>query len=172
MPQKKSSGNLRSYRNRVRSKKTKTSGRKLDYLLILVSVLVIAFIGSFALKYSIGESSPEVKQPAYLRFQVLNGCGVSGAAAKFARFLREKSTAEIVMDVIDESNFTSFDEKKTMLLVRNASAYEIQRVAEIAGFTPDQIVKQPMDDNFLDINFTVVVGEDFPGILDQDRVEK
>jgi hypothetical protein len=76
------------------------------------------------------------------------------------------------MDVIDESNFSSFDEKKTMLLVRNASAYETQKVAEMVGFTPAQIVQQPMDDNFLDINFTVVVGEDFPGILEPDRVEK
>lgn len=169
MPQKKSSGNLKSYRNRVKTKKTKAGGRKLDYLLIVVSVLVIAFIGSFALKYSVGESSPEVKPTSYLRFQVLNGCGVAGVAAKFSRLIRERSTPEIVIDVIDEGNFTSFDQPKTMLMVRNATAYEVEKVTEAIGFSPDQVVRRDLNDNFLDINFTVVVGEDFPAFLDQER---
>jgi hypothetical protein len=168
MPRKKSSGSLKSYRSRVRTKKVKSGGRKLDYLLVLTSVLVIAFVGSFAVKYSIGESSPEVRPPAYLRFQVLNGCGVGGAAAKFASWIRNKSTSEIVIDVIDESNFTTFDEEKTMLLVRDATAAQVERVAELIGFTAEQIVHKELDDNFLDIDFTIVLGKDFSGFLEPE----
>lgn len=167
MPRKQSSGSLKSYRNRVKKTKAKSGGRGLDYLLILVSVCVIAFIGSFALKYSVGESSPEVKPPAYLRFQVLNGCGVSGAAASFARYIREQSTSDLVMDVLDEANFTSFDQEKTMLLVRSATPAEVGEVAEAVGFTPDRIVNKEMDDNYLDINFTIVLGKDFSTFIEK-----
>jgi hypothetical protein len=138
-------------------------------LLILVAVLVIAFVGSFAVKYSIGESSPQVKPPSYLRFQILNGCGVSGAAAEFACWIRDKSTPEVVIDVIDESNFTTFDEEKTMLLVREATPLEIGKVAELIGFSPEQIVHKELSDNFLDIDFTIVLGKDYAGFLEPEQ---
>lgn len=161
---------MKSYRNKVRTKKSQTGGRKLDYLLIVVSVAVLAFVGSFAIKYSVGESSPQVKQRSFLRFQVLNGCGVSGAAAKFSRHLRELSTDEIVIDVIDEGNFESFDQDKTLLIVRDASTAEAEAVTILMGLADDQVVRRELSDNFLDIDFTVVLGDDYTSMLGPDTL--
>jgi hypothetical protein len=132
--------------------------------------VVIAFVGSFAVKYSVGESSPPPPQPSFLRFQVLNGCGVNGAAANFARHLRNLSTAEIVIDVIDEGNFTSYDQEKTLLIVREASIEETEKVVELVGVSSDRIIEKRLDDNFLDINFTMVLGRDFVTYLDSTEV--
>ncbi|MCK4856581.1 MAG: LytR C-terminal domain-containing protein [candidate division Zixibacteria bacterium] len=164
MSQNRKTKNLKSYRSKVTGKKAK-SGRRLDYLLVLVSVLVLAFVGSFALKYSVGESSPDIKPPSIVRFQVLNGCGIRGAAARFSGFLREKSSRELIMDVIDESNFKSFDQERTLLITRNASAAEVELVVAAIGLPPEQVVHRKLDDNFLDINFTIVLGKDCDSVL-------
>ena len=161
MARKRSNANLKSYRQRVKSGTATGGSRRLDLLLILASLAVLAFVVSFALKFSLGEASPPPTPPAYLRVQVLNGCGIDGAASKFARLVKEKSSPRFVLDVYDVANHSSFKHPETQLIVRDASAAEIEKVAELLGFPQSRVIQKKLDDNFLDINFTVLVGEDF-----------
>jgi hypothetical protein len=161
MARKRSKTNLKSYRQRVKNGSATGVSRRFDFLLILASLAVLAFVVSFALKFSLGEASPPPPPPAYLRVQVLNGCGVDGAANKFAQLVKEKSSPQFVLDVYDVANHSSFKHPETQLIVREASAAEIETVAELLGFSKSRVIQKKLDDNFLDINFTVLVGEDF-----------
>jgi hypothetical protein len=169
MPQNKKPSNLKSYRRRVKQTPPAGRSRKVDLVLLVVSLAVILFVGSFVLKYSIGQSKPPPPPPAYLRFQVLNGCGQDGAAARFADHIRERSTEQLVMDVIEEANHSSFDHPQTQLIARDASVAEIESVLEALELPESRLIQKKLDDNFLDINFTVLVGEDFLSILGESQ---
>lgn len=166
MARKRSSANLKSYRQRVKSAPSAGARRRFDAALILVSVAVLAFVVSFALKFSLGEASPPPAPPSYLRIQVLNGCGIDGAAGKMAEFIKANSTPQFVLDVYDVSNHKSFEHSESQLLVREATAAETEAVAELLGFPESRVIQKKLDDNFLDINFTVLVGEDFATFLE------
>ncbi|MFH2054812.1 MAG: LytR C-terminal domain-containing protein [bacterium] len=166
MARKRSSANLKSYRQRVKTAPSPAAKRRSDALLILVSLAVLAFVASFALKFSLGEASPPPAPPTYLRIQVLNGCGVGGAATQMAEYIKRKSTPEFVLDVYDVSNHKSFKHSESQLLVREATAAEVTAVAELLGFPESRVIQKKLDDNFLDINFTVLVGEDFATFLE------
>lgn len=169
MPRKRTSANLRSYRQRVKPAAAATVSRRFDALLILVSLAVLAFVVSFVLKYAVGETSPPPVQTSYMRIQVLNGCGTDGAASQFAKMIKERSTPQLVLDVYDVGNHDSFKHPESQLIVREATPAEIEAVAQALGFPESRIIQKKLDDNFLDINFTVLVGEDFATYLEAQK---
>jgi len=141
--------------------------RKLNYLIGIMSLIVLVFASSTILKVMTGETTSLPVKTEYMRVQVLNGCGIPKAAAKTAEVIRDGCSPELAFDVIDEDNFDSFDVSESMIIMRTGqSKSHSTQLANILGVKPDNIVYQELDDNFLGIDLTVIVGEDFELIRD------
>lgn len=148
----------KAYQMRIASKSTK----RLDYLIGLLSLVVLVFVSSAVLKVMTGETTSLPPEKAYVRVQVLNGCGIAKAAARTAKVIREAKVADVEYDVIDEDNFKTFDVSETIIISRDEADSEFaESLASAIGVKPDNVVFQELDDNFLGIDLTIVVGKDF-----------
>jgi hypothetical protein len=166
---------LKTDRRKSKAAKPKTGSRIIDFLLIVISLTVLVFIASFALKYTQGESAPAApkgqtpqSQAAVsisLRMQVLNGCGAPGVADRFAKYLLDAGKPDFAIDVIDERNFDSFKQEKTTLIARRAGSPIAERLAMKLGLSPEQVTYKELEDNFLDIDYSLVVGSDYDKYL-------
>jgi len=126
------------------------------------------FVGSFAAKFLQGETAPLEKteaRPINVKVEILNGCGESGAAADFARFVKGTSKPEFIVDVVKEDNFRSFDQEKTLLIARKPELEQAQQLAQKLGLARDRVTHRELDGNFLDVDYTVVVGSDYEQLM-------
>ena len=130
----------------------------------------MAFVGSFVVNIMKGESAPapgsvEAIVPVSLRVQMLNGCGIAGAASTFSRHIKTTAAPEFVVDVIDEGNFESFQQEKTLLIARKAKHADAVRFAAKIGLSPDRISFKELESNFYDIDYSLVVGADYEKLI-------
>jgi hypothetical protein len=166
---------LKADRSKSRAAKPKKGSRIIDFFLIVISLTVLIFVGSLALRYTQGESAPSVPKgqtqseqatmPVSLRMQVLNGCGVSGVAGRFAKYLIDAGKPDFTIDIIDEKNFGSFGQEKTTLIARRAGSPVAERLAMRLGLPIDRVTYKELEDNFLDIDYSIVVGMDYDKYL-------
>lgn len=131
---------------------------------------MLAFVGSFVVNIMQGETAPIPGTPAAivpisLRIQILNGCGIPGAASTFSRHVKAASAPDFVIDVLDERNFESFQQEKTLLIARKANHDHAARFAARIGLTPDRISFKELESNFYDIDYSLVVGADFEKLM-------
>jgi hypothetical protein len=146
------------YQLRIASKNT----RRLDYLIGLLSLVVLIFLSSAVLKVMTGETSSLPPEKSWVKVQVLNGCGISKAAAKTAKLIRAAGVPDVEYDVIDEDNFESYDVSETMIIARDDSNLDYAKLlASALGIKPENVVSQELKDNYLSIGLTIVVGKDF-----------
>ena len=133
----------------------------------VLSLIVLVFVSSTVLKIMSGESSSLPLERTYLRVQVLNGCGIAKAASMTADFIRASKVDGAEFDIIEIENFESYDVTETMLIVRDERATEYAKLlAAELGAKPDNVVLKSLDDNFLSIDITVVVGKDAEPVAD------
>jgi len=139
--------------------------KKLNYLIGMLALVVLIFASSTVLKIVQGETHSLPVQASYLRVQVLNGCGIPKAAAGMGQIVKDLSIENVDIDVIDEDNFETFDISETMILARDERALDnAVRIGEGIGIHPDNVVVQPLDDNYLSLDMTIIVGKDFETI--------
>ncbi len=129
------------------------------------------FVGSFVVRITQGESAPADQTPQAIapvaaRVQVLNGCGISGAASRFAQFLKKTARPEFVIDVIDERNFDSYTQAKTLVIARKQQPpTEANRFAAKLGLAADRVSFKQLENDFFDLDYSIVVGTDFEAIM-------
>ncbi len=150
--------------------KPKSGSRIIDLILIVVSLAVLVFVGSFVVKIMQGESAPvpgtpEAIVPTSLRIQIMNGCGIAGAASNFSRHVKQSAGPDFVVDVIDERNFESFQQERTLLIARKENHDHAARFAAKIGLTPDRVSFKELESNFYDIDYSLVVGADYEKIM-------
>ena len=129
---------------------------------------MLLFIGSFALKFTQGETAPPPKEqivPVAVRMQILNGCGVAGIAGKFKKYLGESARPEFIVDVVDERNFVSFKQEKTLLIARKQNLEQAGKLARKLGLSEEQVAAKPLDDNLFDVEYSLVIGADYDKYL-------
>lgn len=131
---------------------------------------VLAFVGSFVVRITQGETAPAENTPAAIvpvniRVQVLNGCGVNGAASSFAAFVKRSAAPEFVVDVIDQKNFNSTTQERTLLIGRKNDPMEARKLAAKLGLASERISYQALADDFYDLDYSVVVGLDYETIM-------
>ena len=150
---------LKRYRLRFARKRPPTAMWEALLVILLGAVMIYAY--SFAKKITYG-SEAEVSGPATsIRIQVLNGCGIPGAASGATEFLRQHSDHSFYYDVIDQANFATFDVSETLVLDRGETIDQAKSVASILGVSSDRVLRQPLPDNVLDIDVTIVLGRDY-----------
>lgn len=99
--------------------------------------------------------------------QILNGCGIRGAAESLAEALLP-GDGSLIYDVIEkgDAKIAAFD--KTILVDRRGSkegagsiSQGAKRVAERLGIEDDDILQVSLEDNILDIDVTIIAGADY-----------
>ena len=129
-------------------------------VIIFFLVLVVAFLSISIVKKikSNNNNSARVENTkvpaAIIQLEVLNGCGVSGAAEKITDFLRSNR-----VDVVQMKNYISFDIEKSLVIDRTGNKLNAEKIADILGIDRKNIVQQISNDYFLDVS--LVIGKDY-----------
>lgn len=162
-------------RKSVRSRPAARSRRKsrspisfsemlLNWLLVLLAAAILVFLASWAWRFFTGGKSQvaAVSGPRKVtevlrevpRVEVLNGCGVSGIAAKVGDYLRRQG-----FDVVNTDNYRSFDVDSSFVLDRQSTTKAYGRkVAKVLGIPANRV--QTLLNEDLDLEATVVLGKD------------
>jgi hypothetical protein len=129
-------------------------------LIIIFLIAVIAFL-SFSVVKKIKNNNNKIVSvesktiPAsIIQLEVLNGCGVAGAAEKVTDYLRNNQ-----FDVVQMRNYISFDIEKSLVIERTGNRRNAEKIADILGIDRKNIVQQISNDYFLDVS--LVIGKDY-----------
>jgi hypothetical protein len=95
---------------------------------------------------------------AIIQLEVLNGCGVTGAADKITDYLRKNH-----VDVVQTGNYMSFEIDKSLVLDRTGNKANAEKIADILGIDHKNIVQQINEDYFLDVS--LVIGKDYNQLI-------
>jgi hypothetical protein len=129
------------------------------FFMVVGTLLIAMTIGTFrnhaAVSLDRHIESPQVstsKIPSIGRIQVLNGCGIGGAADKVADFLRANK-----FDVKNKSNADNYNYPYTMVISRRTDMTIAQEIARV--LSTDNIVLMRTEDTTYDVS--VVIGPDY-----------
>ncbi|MGE5682254.1 MAG: LytR C-terminal domain-containing protein [Bacillota bacterium] len=89
-----------------------------------------------------------------IQVEVLNGCGVGGVGDRFTDFLRSNK-----IDVVNVSNYSSFDIDRTMVIDRTGNLANAKKIAAMLGIKDENVIQQINNDYFLDVS--LVIGKDY-----------
>jgi hypothetical protein len=138
----------------------KSTANILLNVIILFLIVVVAFL-SFSIVKKIKSNSLQTVQvenknlpSAIIQLEVLNGCGVAGAAEKITDYLRNNH-----VDVVQMKNYISFDIEKSLVIDRTGNKLNAERIADLLGINRKNIVQQVNSDYFLDVS--LVIGKDY-----------
>lgn len=92
-----------------------------------------------------------------IQIDLLNGCGVNGAASKFTGYLRARG-----YDVVEMKNYKTFDVKESLVIDRTGNIETAQKVAYAIGVKDKNIIQQINPNHLVDVS--VVVGKDFSAL--------
>jgi len=132
-----------------------------EALLVVLFGAVMIYAYSFAKKITWGADNEAQGPVMMVRVQVLNGCGIKGAAGEVADFLKRTPDPTYQFDVVDEGNFATFDVTETLVLDRGEAREAARIVAERLGVDSDHVLSQPLTENVLDIDVSILLGKDF-----------
>lgn len=131
----------------------------IGFFSLLLLLLLVALIGRFAIPRIDSEraSDNSILIGNVIQVEVLNGCGISGAATTMTNSLRRYG-----FDVVEIGNFDHFDVQKTMVISRNGDMASARQVARALGISEDQILREESPDFYLDL--TIVIGTDYTSL--------
>lgn len=142
--------------------KTSASNLFLNASIILLSIVIVYLIYSIVMKLSPPDpefsEAKELKPAEIIQLEVLNGCGAGGVADLFTSYLRDRK-----FDVVNVSNYISFDIDRTMVIDRTGNMANAQKVAEMLGVEKENVFQQINNDYFLDVS--VIIGRDYKRLL-------
>lgn len=129
-------------------------------LFILILALLILYMGlsmySRVRSYKKAEQQKAMHEvPAdIIQVEVLNGCGTGGVADRFTEYLRRNK-----FDVVNMSNYRSFDIDETLVVDRTGNKANAYRVADALGINRKNVIQQLNNDYFLDVS--IIIGKDY-----------
>lgn len=127
-------------------------------LSVVVGVMGYALISRHLLHPPVDPKRPGGK--GIIQLDVLNGCGVAGAASTITGFLRSRG-----YDVVEIRNYKTFDVQETLVIDRTGTRVEADNVASALGVKPENVIVQISPDYFVDVS--VVIGKDYRSLKPQ-----
>jgi hypothetical protein len=150
---------------RRRPPQPKKNSRLLEMAIVIILALVIIYGASFAIRITHGLSRT-VDSPDYvIRLQILNGCGVDGAAARVSAKLARVVRLPIEVNVVDVGDFNSYHVGSSFIISRVKDLTPARILAEQIGCETESIIFEPIENNYRSITMTLVLGEDFEKIF-------
>lgn len=145
--------------------------RTIELSIGLVLFIVIVYIASVTIKITSGISKTIDSPKHQIRLQVLNGCGVRGAAGKVADRMGGYVDGEIEVMIVDTDNFDLTEIPGSFLISRIKDKKAAELLAKKLGLDPDKIEYRPMENNFRHVSVTLVLGMDFEqiGFVTKDK---
>jgi len=104
-----------------------------------------------------GDATAKAANSRMIQLDVLNGCRITGAAAKVTRSLRTSG-----FDVVEMKNYKMSNVRQTVVIDRVGDLASARRVAQALGVPEKNVVQQLNPDYFVDVS--VIIGEDFPSL--------
>jgi hypothetical protein len=133
-------------------------GKGLDVLIGILAVAVLYFAYSLlarsVFQRPVDSTKGSVAPGQVIQIDLLNGCGVNGAAATFTGYLRARG-----YDVVEMKNYKTSDVKESLVIDRTGDVETAQKVAYALGVNEKNIVQEINPKYFVDVS--VVVGKDF-----------
>ena len=145
----------------------KKNSRFLELAIVAILALVIIYGASFAIRITHGYSRTIVIPKYGVRLQVLNGCGINGAAARIAKVISGMIEQPLELSIIEMSDFSSYHIEKSFMISREKETKATKILAEQLGLESDDILYEPLEDNYKSITSTLVLGGDFETILER-----
>lgn len=141
--------------------------RFVEISILFLFVLVVGYIASFTVQITRGYSSEKEPTEHYINLQVLNGCGEKGLANRLANRIEMAVQKPLAVRVIDTDNFDNFGVEKTFIISRKNDLEAANLLAEQLGLDK-AVTYREIDNNYLDIGATLVLGKDYPDIFPAD----
>jgi hypothetical protein len=126
-------------------------------LALLVGFLLISLLIRHVIKPPVDASRTGEPGSAVIQVDVLNGCGIGGAASAATSYLRARG-----FDVVEIRNYKTFDVQESLVIDRRGDLEYARRVAYALGIGAKNIVQQINDDYYVDVS--VVVGRDYQSL--------
>jgi len=123
-------------------------------LVILVGYLAYVLIERHVIQPPVDTARSGVAPGEIIQLDVLNGCGVSGAATTFTGYLRARG-----FDVVEIRNYKTFDVDESLVIDRTGNLKNAEKVAYALGVKKQNIVQQLNQDYYVDVSF--VIGKDY-----------
>jgi hypothetical protein len=123
-------------------------------LAVVVAVLVYAFLLRNIISPPVDSTKANVPAGQVIQIDLLNGCGVPGAAQKVTGYLRARG-----YDVVEMKNYKTFDVKESLIIDRTGDVETARRVAYALGIDEKNVLQQINHDYFVDVS--VVLGKNF-----------
>lgn len=164
MAKRKSTRSKGSSAYRIKRAKTRKPLRILEIAIVFLFIVVVGFAASFTVQITTGETRENEPAEYYINLQVLNGVGERGLANRLANRIEMAVQKPLAVRVIDTDNFDNFGVEKTFIISRNEDLGAANLLAEQLGLD-DAVTYRQIDDNYLDIGATLVLGTDYPAIF-------
>ena len=143
-----------------RTPKVKKNSRFLELAIVAIFAMVVVYGASFALKITNGVSKTIDSPVQSIRLQILNGCGMRGVADKIARGLPSLIKPPLEVSVLEVFDFKAYDVKKSFLISREPDLSMAAALAGQLGLESENIVYEPIENNYRSITVTLVLGTD------------
>ena len=136
------------------------------FSIVLIIITVYSVKNSFKDRSDNTNMATELSHSDYIRaeIEVLNGCGESGVANLFTKFLRSKG-----YDVIEIKNADNFQYKETIILFHNEDVHEKAKVlSEILNINQDNI---KFNENSV-WDLSLIIGNDYKNLNSFEKIKK
>ena len=131
----------------------------LDVIIGALGLLVLVLAYSFASRMIFRPPVDPVRSGSAtqgtIQVDVLNGCGVPGAGTSMTAYLRARGC-----DVVEYSNYRSFDVRESLVIDRAGNRENAEKVAYALGIRKGNIIQQINQDYYVDVS--VLIGRDYP----------
>ena len=122
-------------------------------LAVLVALLSYALLHRHVFRPPVEQERSGPGPGNIIQLEVLNGCGVQGAAVAFTNYLRARG-----YDVVEVRNYRTFDVKESFVIDRTGELDNAERIAYALGIRKENIVQQLNPEYYIDVS--VVIGRD------------
>lgn len=134
---------------------------------LLNAALLVGALSVTVLLYALASRTvfpgPDPERPAsdssalvgsIIQVEVRNGAGVADLASQTTQYLRDRG-----FDVVDQGNYSTFDQQKSIVIDRIGNMEAAREVAEAMGIPRSRVEQKIRPEYYLDAS--VIIGHDY-----------
>ncbi len=134
--------------------------RTLDSLILTVLAVVAVYAVFLGVKVNSGYSQTQSVPDRQVRLQIVDGSGETGMTKRVRQLLKEKSDAELAVEVVETKRFDRVQVARTFLVAREEDHPTADFLAHRLGLDPEAVTYQPLANNRFNVTVTLVLGSD------------